>query len=130
MHTEGDYNVHAKGSINMQAEIGVNIKSSGGDGIKLETTVGTIDIYSALDINSHADTDYNLNVTGNIISVGSRIDMNGPPVNTQAQKIAVQNQVANTNVKTSVASRVPEKHPWQGVSGVEETFTTGKGNII
>lgn len=130
MHTEGDYNVHAKGSINMQAEIGVNIKSSGGDGIKLETTVGTIDIYSALDINSHADTDYNLNVTGNIISVGSRIDMNGPPVNTKAQKIAVQNQVANTNVKTSVASRVPEHHPWQGVSGVQETFTSGKGNII
>ena len=77
MHTEGDYNIHAKGSINMEAEMGVNIKSAGGDGIKLETSVGGIDIHSALDIKVHAEN-YHLNAVGNLIMVGTQIDMNGP----------------------------------------------------
>lgn len=127
IHTEGDYNVHAKGNINMQAEMGVNIKSSGSDGIKLETSVGGIDTYSAVDINIQADANYNLLVAGNQIIKGARIDMNGPEPD-PATKTTVQNQIANENVKTSVASRVPEHHPWKGVSGVEETFTSGKGN--
>ena len=127
IHTEGDYNVHAKGNINMQAEMGVNIKSSGADGIKLETSVGGIDTYSAVDINIQADANYNLLVAGNQIIKGARIDMNGPEPD-PATKTTVQNQTSNDNVKTSVASRVPEHHPWKGVSGVEETFTSGKGN--
>jgi len=129
MHTEGDYNVHAKGSINMQAEIGVNIKSSGGDGIKLESSVGAIDVYSALDLNLQSATNYNLLVAGNQIITGARIDMNGTEAGA-ATKTPIQNQIANTNIKTSVASRVPEKHPWEGVSGVEERFKTGKGIIL
>jgi len=130
MHTEGDYNVHAKGSINMQAEIGVNIKSSGGDGIKLETTQGAIDVYSALDMNLQSATNYNLLVAGNQIIKGTRIDMNGAKAPEPATKTPIQNQISNTSVKTSTASRVPEKHPWQGVSAVEEKFTSGKGNIL
>ena len=127
IHTEGDYNVHAKGNINMQAEMGVNIKSSGSDGIKLETSVGGIDTYSAVDINIQADANYNLLVAGNQIIKGARIDMNGPDPD-PATKTTVQNQIANENVKTSVASRVPEHHPWKGVSGVEEGFNKSKGN--
>ena len=126
MHTEGDYNVHAKGSINMQADIGVNIKSAGGDGIKLETSVAGIDVYSAVNINMQADANYNLLVTGNQIVKGARIDMNGPPPD-PATKTQVQNQTTNLNVLTSAASRVPEHHPWQGVTGVEEGFEYGKG---
>ena len=127
VHTEGDYNVHAKGSINMQAEMGVNIKSSGGDGLKLETSVGSIDIYSAVDLNVQSDVNYNLTVAGNQIIKGARIDMNGPEP-TPAKKTAIQNQTQNQNVKVSTASRVPEKHPWLGVEGTQETFTSGKGN--
>ena len=126
-HTEGDYNVHSKGSINMQAEMGVNIKSSGSDGIKLETSVGSMDIYSAVDINIQADANYNLLVAGNQIIKGARIDMNGPDPD-PATKTTVQNQIANENVKTSSASRVPEKHPWKGISAVQETWTPAKGN--
>jgi hypothetical protein len=129
MHTEGDYNVHAKGSINMQAEIGVNIKSSGDDGMKLETTKGPVDVYSALDIKTETATNYHLKVRGNLIMTGGKIDMNGP-VAEAATKTPIQNQISNTNIKTSTASRVPEHHPWQGVSGVQETFVSGKGNII
>ena len=40
--------------------------------------------------------------------------------------IADKNNISN--VKTSIASRVPEKHPWLGVEGTQETFTSGKGN--
>jgi len=129
MHTEGDYNVHAKGSINMQAEIGVNIKSSGGDGIKLETSVAGIDVHSALDIKIQSDTNYHLTVAGNQVIKGKKIDMNGPEP-TAATKTTIQNQTTNLNVLSSTASRVPEHHPWQGVDGVEETYTTGKGNIL
>lgn len=126
MHTEGDYNVHAKGSINMQAEQGVNIKSSGADGIKLETSVGSMDVYSAVDINIQADANYNLTVAGNQVIKGTRIDMNGPEP-APATKTTIRNQGANTSIKTSTASRVPEKHPWQGVSETQETFKNGKG---
>ena len=126
MHTEGDYNIHAKGSINMEAEMGVNIKSAGGDGIKLETSVGGIDIHSALDIKVHAEN-YHLNAVGNLIMVGTQIDMNGPAA-TAPTKTTVQNQTTNTGVLKSAASRVPEHHPWLGAVGVEETATTGKGN--
>jgi len=127
MHTEGDYNVHAKGSINMEAEIGVNIKSAGGDGIKLETSIAGVDVYSALDIKIQADTNYHLLVAGNQIVQGTKIDMNGPTPDS-ATKINIQNQTANQSVLKSTASRVPEHHPWKGVSAVEETFTAGKGN--
>lgn len=130
MHTEGDYNVHAKGSINMQAEIGVNIKSTGGDGLKLETTQGAVDVYSALDMNLQSATNYNLLVAGNQLIKGERIDMNGSKLPEPATKTPIHNQISNTNIKTSTASRVPEKHPWQGVSAVEETFVSGKGSIL
>mgnify|MGYP001025385272 CR=1 FL=1 len=125
-HTEGDYNVHAKGSINMQSEQGVNIKSSGADGIKLETSVGNIDVYSALDINIQSDANYGLLVAGNQIIKGTRIDMNGPEP-APATKTTIQNQGANTSVKVSAASRVPEHHPWKGVEATQESFKSGKG---
>ena len=111
----------------MQAEMGVNIKSTGGDGLKLETSVGSIDVYSAVDLNIQSDVNYNLTVAGNQIIKGARIDMNGPEP-TPATKTTIQNQTQNQNVKTSIASRVPEKHPWLGVEGTQETFNTGKGN--
>lgn len=130
LHTEGDYNVHAKGSINMEAEIGVNIKSTGGDGIKIESSTAGIDVYSALDMHLESNANYHLLVRGNQIITGTRIDMNGSMQATAATKPVVQNQTTNDNVKTSVASRVPEHHPWKGVSEVEETFTSGKGNSV
>ena len=127
VHTEGDYNVHAKGSINMQAEQGVNIKSTGGDGIKMETTIGGIDVYSALDIRMESAANYHLLVAGNQIIKGTRIDFNGSMAPDSAIKPAVQNQTTNKSVLTSVASRVPEHHPWLGVNGVEEKPPVNKG---
>ena len=126
VHTEGDYNVHAKGSINMEAEMGVNIKSSGDNGIKLETSVGGIDVHSALDIKIESQANYHLLVAGNQIIQGARIDMNGPGPES-ATKTTVQNQTTNTSVIKSATSRVPEKHPWLGVAGVEEKTPNSKG---
>lgn len=125
--TDGDYNVHAKGSINMQAEQGVNIKSSGAEGLKLESSVGSIDIHSAININSNADREINLTATNNYYLQAGRVDINGPAP-TSAEKAAVQAQTTNTSVTASINSRVPEHHPWKGVKGVQETINTGKGN--
>lgn len=127
IHTEGDYNVHAKGNINMQAEQGINIKSTGSEGLKLETSVGSIDVYSAINVNLQADSNYNLKVSGNSIHTSGRIDMNGPAA-AAATKATIQSQTANTGVITSIASRVPEHQPWFGNSTVQESFETGKGN--
>jgi hypothetical protein len=127
VHTEGDYNVHAKGSINMQAEMGVNIKSSGGDGIKLETSIAGIDVHSALDIKIETEASYHLLVAGNQIIKGARIDFNGSMAPDSATKTTIQNQTENEGVLTSVASRVPEHHPWLGVNGVEEKAPVNKG---
>lgn len=127
IHTEGDYNVHAKGSINMQADQGVNIKATGGEGLKMESSVGSIDMYSAININTQAESNYNLLVAGNSVIKSGRIDMNGP-VPPAATKATIQAQTANKSVTTSIASRVPEHHPWLGMSSIQESFTTGKGN--
>lgn len=125
--TDGDYNVHAKGSINMQAEQGVNIKSSGSEGLKLESSVGSIDIHSSININSSADQAMNLTAKTNYLLKATRVDMNGPPP-TAAKKTTVQAQTANSNVVKSAASRVPEHHPWLGASSIQESLETGKGN--
>lgn len=125
--TDGDYNVHAKGSINMQAEQGVNIKSSGSEGLKLESSVGSIDVHSAIDINSHADGEMHVRAATNYVLKATRVDFNGPVPNA-TEKAAIQAQTTNTNVTQSIASRVPEHHPWKGVSGVQETFIPGEGN--
>ena len=125
--TNGDYNVHAKGSINMQADQGVNIKSSGGEGMKLQSSVGSIDIHSAIAIRSQT-SQYEINAaSGYIKATGGRIDLNGPAASA-AQQPTIQAQTVNSSVTSSIASRVPEHQPWLGNSSVQESFETGKGN--
>jgi len=125
--TDGDYNVHAKGSINMQAEQGVNIKSSGSEGLKLESSVGSIDVYSAIDLNNNANGNINITAGPNYYLQAGRVDINGPAPG-ETSKPAVQAQTVNTNVTSSINSRVPEHHPWKGVVAVREKIETGKGN--
>lgn len=126
LHSEGDYNVHAKGSINMEAEQGVNIKSIG-TGIKLHSTVGDIDIHSASNLNLQADANGNLLVAGNYKETAGRIDMNGP-VADSATDPDVNTLSMNKGVKSSVSTRVPEHHPWQGATGSLERIVSGEGN--
>ncbi len=126
VHTEGDYNIHAGGNINMQADLGINMKSTG-TGIKLHSTVGNIDIHSQTDINLQADGNGNLLVAGNYTETAGRIDMNGPQAGSTTDPTSSQ-LGENTGVKESVATRVPEHHPWKGATGQYEKFTTGEGN--
>lgn len=126
VHSEGDYNVHAKGSINMQADIGINLKSTG-TGIKLHSTVGNIDIHTATNLNLQADANGNLLVAGNWTEKAGRIDMNGPVPN-GAEDPSINELVENTGITSSVASRVPEHHPWKGATGKAERIQTGEGN--
>ena len=126
VHTEGDYNIHAGGHINMQADLGINLKSTG-TGIKLHSTVGDIDIHSESALNFQADTNGNLLVAGNWTQQAGRIDMNGPAPRSATDPVKKELS-ENKGVTESIASRVPEHHPWKGATGQYEKFTTGEGN--
>ena len=126
VHAQKDFNIHAGGNINMQADQGVNIKSTG-TGIKMFSAIENIDIYSAKDLNLKADANGNVKIAGNWTEKAAVIDMNGPePSDAQQPKINPLN--ANKGITESVASRVPEHHPWQGATGQYEDFSTGEGN--
>ena len=110
----------------MQADLGINMKSTG-TGIKLHSTVGNIDVHSETDINLQADGNGNLLVAGNYTETAGRIDMNGPQASGATDPTSSQ-LGENTGVKESVATRVPEHHPWKGATGQYEKITTGEGN--
>lgn len=125
--TDGDYNVHAKGSINFESEQGVNIRSTGSDGVKVQSTVGSIDLHSSIDFNTTALKQTNLTSGTNIYAKAPRIDLNGPEP-TPATECTPQGHVVNTSVVESVNSRVPEHHPWKGASTIQESLNFPKGN--
>lgn len=125
--TDGDYNVHAKGSINMEAEQGVNIRSTGSDGINIQSTVGSIDLHSAININSSALKQINMTAKTNMYLKGTRVDINGPEPEV-ANECTPQGHVVNTSVVESINSRVPEHHPWKGASTIQESIKLPKGN--
>ena len=53
--------------------------------------------------------------------------MNGPTPDSATKPKS--NQLSeNTGITESVATRVPEHHPWKGATGQYEKFTTGEGN--
>ncbi len=102
--TTEDINMHAEGNINMQADQGINIAA------------GT-------DIKVKAEGDTNINAT-NHKETASKIYMNS---STSAEPPVTGGLPENKGVSQSVAGRVPEKHPYLGVPGVQEEFTTGEG---
>jgi hypothetical protein len=127
IHTEEDFNVHAKGNINMQADQEVNIRSTGSEGIKIDATVGDLDIYTASSFKLQAGLNGNIKVAGSYKETAARIDMNGP-VAASATRISTNALVSNQNILASACTRVPEHHPWRGASTIQETFETAKGN--
>jgi hypothetical protein len=120
-----DINFHAQGNINMQADQGINIQA-GADGIKAATD-GNID--------THSTGTTNIEATGSLSGKSSaQIKMTAPTINTNsgaaadsATKPTPNGLVENSGVTQSAAGRVPERHPWNGVPGVQEAFTTGEG---
>ena len=54
--------------------------------------------------------------------------MNGPTPDS-ATKPTENGLVENERVKNSVASRVPERHPWKGATTVQEDMIKSKGKI-
>lgn len=127
MHTEKDFNVHAKGEINMQSDKGINLRSTGTDGIKIDATVGDLDVYTGKDFKIEAAINGNVKAGGNYKETANRIDMNGPPAEAST-RIEANQLVENKNVLASAATRVPEHHPWNGASKIQETFESAKGN--
>lgn len=104
--SQDDINMHAQGAINMHAEQGINVKSD-------------------TDIRMEATLDTNITSQNHKETTSGRVYMNtaGAP----ADKPEAGGLPENSGVTTSVTGRVPERHPWNGVPGVQETFTTGEG---
>ena len=124
--SEQDINFHAKGDINLHAGQGINIKAT--DSIKAEALAGGVDIHSKLDYNVTAEGNGNVLITGNYKEQAAQIDMNGPTPDS-ATKPTENGLVENERVKNSVASRVPERHPWKGATTVQEDMIKSKGKI-
>jgi len=127
MHTEDDFNLHAKGDINMQADKNINIKAIGPQGIRVETTVGDMDFLVASDWKTTAGGTTNIR-SRHHIETADRIDMNGPQA-ANALAPFVNNLPANRNVTVSIANRVPEHHPWEGVNAKQTDWTKAKGDL-
>lgn len=125
MHTEDDFNIHAKGDINIQADKDINMKSLGSDGIRIETTVGDIDMHSARHWRTTAQLTTNIRSLHHL-ETADRIDMNGPSA-ASALKPFVHNLPANRNVTVSICNRVPEHHPWEGVNAKQTDWTKDRG---
>jgi len=122
--SEQDINFHAKGDINLHAGQGINIKA--GNGIKAEALAGSVDIHSKLDYNVTAGGSGNVLITGNYTEQAAEIHMNGPAPS-PATKPTENGLVENEDIKNSVASRVPERHPWKGATTIQENMKTSKG---
>lgn len=104
--TEQDFNLHAKGAINMHAEQGINIKTDA-------------------DYKLEAAGDTNVSSTNHKETTRGRVYMNTGAA--AAEKPEAGGLPENSSTTTSVTGRVPERHPWKGVPGVQEQFTTGEG---
>ena len=113
MATPGDINFNAGGNFNLQAGRGINIKSLGEDGIKVQASVGEINMYSRMNMNLTADLNGNIKIAGNFRVSSSRADVNGPTAAT-ASKPKINQLVENKNTIQSVCTRCPESEPYGG----------------
>lgn len=110
---EEDINFYAGGSFNMDADT-VNINARSGDGIKMQTTTGGIDLKSNKDIRLTTDLNLNLKAAGYArISTGGILDLNGPEA-VAATAPTSNSLTTNMTVKESINGRVPEHEPWGG----------------
>lgn len=122
IHAEEDINFHANRDINMEAGKGVNIKAND---IKVE---------ASNNYNLHAGTNVIVEALNNIenkcsthIETASMVYMNSSPTARAATKPTVNSLSENSKVSASVAARVPEHHPWDGASKIQESIKTAKG---
>jgi hypothetical protein len=113
VHTPGDYNLHIGGSLNIHTGRNINMKALGAEGIKLDATRGSFNMYCAANMALQADANGNVRCGGNYRETAARIDMNGAPAQA-ASRPAVTQLPGNVVVTESVSRRVPEAEPWAG----------------
>jgi hypothetical protein len=123
-----DINFHAQGNINMQADQGINIQA-GGDGIRAATD-GPLHMKSTGVANVQSDASLSLKSSAAIKMTAPKVNSNSGASADAAEKPTPNGLVENSGVSQSAASRVPERHPWNGVPGVQESFTTGQGKPV
>ncbi len=128
-NTAGDFNINADGNINMQSKLGTNIKSLGVAGVKMHASTGTIDIKAHSNLQIETESNGNLRVAGSYRETAGRIDMNGPPASAAAAPPITQH-TGNKTTKESVATRVPEREPWNGHLDVQVLDTVNPAGTV
>ena len=112
MHAETDFNFYAGGDFNLDAD-SININARG-DGIKMASSTGDINLYATQELRLTADTNMHLKAKGNMrLSTDGMLDLNGPPA-TPAEQPESGSIAVNRGVKESINPRVPEHEPWGG----------------
>jgi len=112
----------------MQADQGINIQA-GGDGIRAATD-GPLHMKSTGVANVQSDASLSLKSSAAIKMTAPKVNSNSGASADAAEKPTPNGLVENSGVSQSAASRVPERHPWNGVPGVQESFTTGQGKPV
>ena len=129
--TLGDMNFTCGGEFNVHASRGVNVRSDGEDGIKMDATIGGIDIHSASNMNLQSDRNTNVRAAGNYRETAARIDMNGPAAQ-QTQRSKIYKHPSNRIYKEKITRRIPEREPWSGhldVSVLDTASASGAASI-
>lgn len=121
INNEGNVDIHSTNSFSVASDADINFHAK-----------GDFNVHAEGDINMKADGEYKLEAGGNTNITSShhketagRIDMNTG--GQAAEKPNLNSLPENGAVTKSVASRVPERQPWKGLTSVQETFTTSKG---
>lgn len=124
VHAEEDLNFHADRDINIQAGKDVNIKAND---IKIEAT-NNYDLYAGTNVIVEALNNIENKCTTHI-ETSSMVYMNSSSTARAATKPTVNSLAENSKVSASVAARVPEHHPWDGASKIQENAKIAKGNL-
>ena len=120
-HAEKDFNIHAGGNLNIDAD-DINVKSRGDGGIKFQSSTGAFNVHANKDVRLTTDLNGHIRCKGTMrITTDGMLDLNGPTA-FPANKSVTNNHTANTTVKQSISSRVPEHEPWGGHEESQDTI--------
>lgn len=111
-HAEQSINFYAQEEFNIDAD-SINVRARGAEGIKVESTVGEINMSAQDDIKITTKRNMHLRAGPHMRLTAKLIDLNGPPA-VSATKPTVAALAVNRSVKESVNNRVPEHEPWLG----------------
>ena len=123
LNATGDFNIRAGGNVNIEAGADLNIKAN--DINMMSNATLNVTSVSGTRLSSGGNTE--IGSGGDHIESATNIHMNGPSA-TLADAPPVNQLAANTIIRKSVASRVPEHEPWKGHATTATTLSRGQSS--